>query len=263
MALSAQQVGTSLGGGYVNTLGGPVDPYYAQANGTPWASLADACAAVPTNYRRSRTVNVGNVEYWWLAEDLSDNGLVLKTPAGTPGSGGGTPAIYADFSFTVETDGAQSFALPSGTLGVSDVLQVVQTPLLPPTDDEPESTAKDRGIRLADFRFSQGNLLVDANANLKQGDILIGRRFYGGVPTTGGGDAGDTGGDTGDGDGSGTTYTDQQARDANASLFDELRAQIAQLQDYVFAQNLDIDPDQRTADVGPGDDYTFTTEPLN
>ncbi|MVN77732.1 hypothetical protein GO988_15470 [Hymenobacter sp. HMF4947] len=90
MALSPQDIGTTLPGGYVNSLGGPADAYYAHRDGTPYATAAEACAAVPVPARKSRTVNVAGLEYQWLS-DTSDAGLKLKVAA--PGVGGNVIAL--------------------------------------------------------------------------------------------------------------------------------------------------------------------------
>lgn len=184
---SPNSVASQGPGGFLNLLGGPTDPYYALADGSSYATLADACAAVPAAARRNRTVSVGGVEYVWLTADLSDNGLGLKV---IPGGGGGTgsPAIYADFSFTATADGAQSFALPAGTLGIDGV---------------PGWFQADTGLvdPLANWDFTDGNLVVYATTAVKAGDKFFGRRYYGGTPGAGGG--------------SGSGYTDQQAIDAN------------------------------------------------
>ena len=171
--LSPDQVASQGPGGFLNLSGGPTDPYYALSDGTGYATAAAACAAVPTAARRNRTVNVGGDDYWWLQSDLSDNGLVLKSVPSGPG-GTGTPAIYADFIFTAETDGAQSFALPAGTLGL---------------DGQPEwYQADSKQVQtLANWDFLDGNLVAYASTDIKAGDKFFGRRYYGGAPGAGAG----------------------------------------------------------------------------
>jgi hypothetical protein len=164
--LSPDQVASQGPGGFLNLNGGATDPYYALANGAGYASVADACAAVPTAARRNRTVNVLGEEYWWMESDLSDNGLVLKTAASSGGGSGGALLTY-NFSFSVTTDGAQSIPLPAGTDGVLYV--VVQTtygvtrPLLP-----------------SHYRLSGSALIVDEDAGLVDGETIEGKRYTGG-----------------------------------------------------------------------------------
>jgi hypothetical protein len=184
--LSPDQVASQGPGGFLNLNGGPTDPYYALPDGTGYPTAAAACAAVPTAARRNRTVNVAGDDYWWRQNDLSDNGLVLKPVPGSGGTGGGSPQLGADFTFPVETDGAQSFALPAGTLGLDGPLQVSQV------GDGLVNT-----ILTVRYRLSDGNLVIDAAANLKAGDTVVGRRLYGGAPNPGGDN---TGGDAGTGD---------------------------------------------------------------
>jgi hypothetical protein len=170
--LSPDQVASQGPGGFLNLNGGPTDPYYALSDGTGYPSVAAACAAVPAAARRNRTVNVAGDDYWWLQSDLSDNGLVLKSVPGT-GTGGGSPAIYADFIFTAEADGAQSFPMPAGTLGI---------------DGQPAWYQADSQLvdTLGNWDFLDGNLVVYADTDVQAGDKFFGRRFYGGVPGAGG-----------------------------------------------------------------------------
>ena len=76
----------SLPGGYFNAYGGPVDElYYFRASETtyrPYASVAEANAAVTASLRSARTVNVAGKEYWWQPADTSDTGLVEKQSTG-------------------------------------------------------------------------------------------------------------------------------------------------------------------------------------
>lgn len=174
--LSPDQVASQGPGGFLNLNGGPTDPYYALSNGAGYATVADACAAVPQAARRNRTVNVGGSDYWWLQTDLSDNGLILKSMPGGPG-GTGSPAIYADFIFTAETDGAQSFPLPAGTLGIVGVPSWFQ----PDTGQAPD---------LANYDFIDGNFVVYAATDVKAGDKFFGQRYCGGTPGAGGDGAG-------------------------------------------------------------------------
>lgn len=74
MSLPQTSVGLELTGGYINSSGGPVDPFYAQPDGTPWPDDAAACAAVPTAFRTYRTVNVAGVAKRWTT-DTDDNDL--------------------------------------------------------------------------------------------------------------------------------------------------------------------------------------------
>jgi hypothetical protein len=109
---------------------------------------------------------------------------IYSSGSSTPGTGGGTPASYADFIFTAETDGAQSFSMPAGTLGI---------------DGQPAWYQADSQIvdTLGNWDFLDGNLVVYADTDVQAGDKFFGRRYYGGAPDTGGDG---TGGDTGTGD---------------------------------------------------------------
>lgn len=79
--LNPNQVASQGPGGFLNLNGGPTDPYYALADGTPYPDVAAACAAVPVPARKTRTVNVAGVEMQWLS-DTSDAGLQVKTAVG-------------------------------------------------------------------------------------------------------------------------------------------------------------------------------------
>lgn len=93
------------------------------------------------------------------------------------GGGGGGTAIYADFIFTAETDGPQSFPLPAGTLGLVGVPSWFQ----PDTGQAPD---------LANYDFIDGNLVVYAATDVKAGDKFFGQRYYGGTPSTSTGSSG-------------------------------------------------------------------------
>lgn len=152
----------------------PADAYYCkpqvgQAPAQPYATPAEACSFVPQPLRyQGMTVNVAGVgEMSWLTTDLSDNGLSVKVIPGGPG-GGGSPAIYADFIFTAENDGPQSFPLPAGTLGIVGVPSWFQ----PDTGQAPD---------LANYDFIDGNLVVYAATDVKAGDKFFGQRYYAGA----------------------------------------------------------------------------------
>lgn len=67
----------------------PVNPVPVDSNYGPYASVAAAKAAIPVGLRYDGlTVQItGSGNYWWLAADLSDSGLIAKGGGG----GGNTP----------------------------------------------------------------------------------------------------------------------------------------------------------------------------
>jgi hypothetical protein len=115
--LSPSQVASQGPGGFLNLNGGPSDPYYAQADGSAYPDDAAACAAVPAEARRNRTVNVAGVEKWWQESDLSDAGLQRKQGAGIPLAAvydliaDGAPIPYATFNEAADHQTGQTFLI--------------------------------------------------------------------------------------------------------------------------------------------------------
>jgi hypothetical protein len=174
--LSPDQVASQGPGGFLSLNGGPTDPYYAQADGSSYASLAVACSVVPTPARRNRTVNVGGQEYWWLESDLSDNGLMLKLGAANPGTGGGgvgAVGLPIDFAFDAPQAGAQSYPLPAGATAIDKPIQVQSAISKVP-----------RAIMREHCRFSAGNVVIDADAQVGIND-RINLGYYTGSAQTG------------------------------------------------------------------------------
>jgi len=177
--LMASNTGTTLPGGYRNSLGGPADEWYAQTNGTAYVSTAEACAAVPQAFRRNRTVIVAGVgEMWWLEADLSDNGLVVKVGSGAPGGGGGYSTD--PFEYKVTAPGEITIQLPPGTTGIDYPVQK-QTPN-PGENGEPATTGETTPINIGHTSFSAatGIITISADASLVPGQIITGIRQYGG-----------------------------------------------------------------------------------
>jgi len=163
----ANSIGTTLPGGYRNALGGPADAFYAQTDGTSYASLADACAAVPQAFRRNRTVNVAGQEYWWLESDLSDNGLVAKSGGpSTPGTG----KLYD--SLGTQTDGAPTNRLLNASLAALDQ----RKPWVGLADGQPPTGYDDIEAALASSTTTLANT---ARAQVDQPALSIGASFFG------------------------------------------------------------------------------------
>jgi len=71
---------------YRRTTPGPTDFYYTPLGGAlGYASHAQACAKVPPAMRSDglTVLLTGKGEYWWLAPDFSDAGLVPKQSGGS------------------------------------------------------------------------------------------------------------------------------------------------------------------------------------
>jgi hypothetical protein len=171
--LSPDQVASQGPGGFLSLNGGPTDPYYAQADGSSYASLAVACSVVPTPARRNRTVNVGGQEYWWLESDLSDNGLVLKTAASSGGGGISSVGLPIDFAFDAPQAGVQSYPLPAGATAIDKPIQV-----------QSAISGVPRAIMREHCRFSAGNVVIDAAAQVGIND-RINLGYYTGSAQTG------------------------------------------------------------------------------
>jgi len=116
----------------------PVDGYYNNG-GKPYTSTTEACTFVDRAVRYAGlTVLVGMVEYWWLAENLADTGLVVKTAGAGPGGalGGGGGLIETTYANALNLI-AQNQLVPTATYKFADY---------PTTDMPTYITALDKSV---------------------------------------------------------------------------------------------------------------------
>jgi hypothetical protein len=124
----------------------------------PYASTTEACATVPRGVRTAGlTVLVGDTEYRWLAGDLSDAGLKVKTVGGGVGGGGGI----------IRTTYGQALQAASGNNLNGGAVYMI--PDFPNAQDNIYVLALDGNIFASDGFYLGSNGVVSINVDVPNG----------------------------------------------------------------------------------------------